>query len=65
MLYQSHPRIVRCHHGVEESPLLEAEKPTMGSLRLMGRLKSSKPSHVVNFKASGSVTVCTHESILS
>ena len=50
---------------VEGSPFLEAEKPTMGSLRLMGRLKSSKPSHVVNFKASGSVTVCTHESILS
>ena len=29
-----HLRIVRCHHRVEESPFLEAEKPTMGSLQL-------------------------------
>ena len=30
-----HLRIVRCHHRVEESPFLEVEKPTMGSLQLM------------------------------
>ena len=30
-----HLRLVRCHHRVEESPFLEAEKPTMGSLELM------------------------------
>ena len=27
-----HLRVVRCHHRVEESPLLEVEKPTRGSL---------------------------------
>ena len=27
-------------HRVEESPFLEMEKPTMGSLQLMRRLKS-------------------------
>ena len=27
-------------HRVEESPFLEVEKPTMGSLQLMRRLKS-------------------------
>ena len=27
-------------HGVEESPFLEVEKPTMGSLQLTRRLKS-------------------------
>ena len=35
-----HLRIARCHHRVEESPFLEAKKPTMGSLQLMRRLKS-------------------------
>ena len=29
-----HLRIVRCHHRVEESPFLDVEKPTMGSLPL-------------------------------
>ena len=29
-----HLSIARCHHRVEESPFLEAEKPTMGSLQL-------------------------------
>ena len=29
-----HLMIVRQHHRVEESPFLEAEKPTMGSLQL-------------------------------
>ena len=29
-----HLRLVRCHHRVEESPFLEVEKPTMGSLPL-------------------------------
>ena len=52
-----HLRIVRCHQikkrchiqlllvkifRVEESPFLEVEKPTMGSLQLMRRLKSWK-----------------------
>ena len=58
-------RIVRCHLGVEESPLLEVQKPTMGSLQLMGQLKSRKLSHIVNFKASGSVTISAHESVVS
>ena len=41
----------------EESPFLEAEKPATQSLQLMRRLKSWKLSHIVNFKASGSMTM--------
>ena len=40
----------------EESPFLEVEKPMMQSLSLT-RLKSWKLSHIVNFKASGSMTM--------
>ena len=29
-----------CIHSAKESPFLEAEKPTMGSLQLMRRLKN-------------------------
>ena len=34
-----HLSIVRCHHRVEESLSLEAEKPTVGSLQLMSALQ--------------------------
>ena len=43
-----HLRIVRCHHRVEESPFLKAEKPTMGSLQLMRRGVLCRPSNYVD-----------------
>ena len=43
-----HLRIVRCHHRVEESPFLEAEKPIMGSLQLMRRGVLRRPSNYVS-----------------
>ena len=40
-----HLNIVICHHRVEESPFLEVEKPTMGSLQLMRRGVLCRPSN--------------------
>ena len=37
-----HLNIVRCHHRGEESPFLEAEKPTMGSLQLISALQTQQ-----------------------
>ena len=44
-----HLSIARCHHRVEESPFLEAEKPTMGSLQLMKKGVLCRPSNYVNY----------------
>ena len=41
--------IARCHQRVEESPFLEAEKPTMGSLQLMKKGVLCRPSNYVNY----------------
>ena len=43
-----HLRIVRCHHRVKESPFLEVEKPTMGSLQLMRRGVLCRPNNYIN-----------------
>ena len=43
-----HLKIARCHHRVEDSPFLEAEKPTMGSLQLR-RGVLHKPSNYVDY----------------
>ena len=43
-----HLSIVRCHQRVEESPFLETEKPTMGSLQLMRRGVLSRLSNWID-----------------